>query len=274
MFASLDWPAFIVAMLAVELTPGPNMGWLATLSARAGREHGMKAVAGITLGLAIQLLAAATGLSALLAGSITLYEALRWGGVAFMLYLAWEAFRDDGSAPPAMANKLAGFRRGLIANLLNPKALVFYLLVVGQFADPRLGHLWLQILTLGSLHILLSLIVHVTIVLVADHLGGIAGEMADLVRCAARFWPRACYRGALDRHVDLACLNCPECLAIWRIYCRIRPQIGFPISICQKLTRPGANPLGAGAFFSPEIRQAAPRAPAAGPLPRPPWNRR
>jgi threonine/homoserine/homoserine lactone efflux protein len=173
MFASLDWPAFIVAMLAVELTPGPNMGWLATLSARAGREHGMKAVAGITLGLAIQLLAAATGLSALLAGSITLYEALRWGGVAFMLYLAWEAFSDDGSAPPAMANKLAGFRRGLIANLLNPKALVFYLLVVGQFADPRLGHLWLQILTLGSLHILLSLIVHVTIVLVADRLGGI-----------------------------------------------------------------------------------------------------
>ena len=72
-----------------------------------------------------------------------------------------------------MANKLAGFRRGLIANLLNPKALVFYLLVVGQFADPRLGHLWLQILLLGSLHILLSLIVHVTIVLVADHLGGL-----------------------------------------------------------------------------------------------------
>ena len=51
MFASLDWPAFIVAMLAVELTPGPNMGWLATLSARAGRKHGLKAVAGITLGL-------------------------------------------------------------------------------------------------------------------------------------------------------------------------------------------------------------------------------
>lgn len=173
MFASLDWPAFLVAMLAVELTPGPNMGWLAALSAKAGREHGFKAVAGITLGLAVQLLAAATGLSALLAGSITLYEALRWGGVAFMLYLAWEAFRDDGSAAPALANKLAGFQRGLIANLLNPKALVFYLLVVGQFANPMAGHVWLQILILGSLHILVSLIVHVSIVLVADHMGSL-----------------------------------------------------------------------------------------------------
>ena len=191
MFASLDWPAFIVAMLAVELTPGPNMGWLATLSARAGRQHGMKAVAGITLGLAIQLLAAATGLSALLAGSVTLYEALRWGGVAFMLYLAWEAFSDDGSAPLAMANKLAGFRRGLIANLLNPKALVFYLLVVGQFADPRLGHLWLQILALGGLHILLSLIVHVTIVLVADGLGGV------LEKWRTSFAARICFGLAL-----------------------------------------------------------------------------
>jgi threonine/homoserine/homoserine lactone efflux protein len=171
MFAALDWPAFLIAMLAVELTPGPNMGWLATLSARAGRKHGMKAVAGITLGLAVQLVAAATGLSALLASSYLLYEALRWAGVAFMLYLAWEAFSDDGSAPPAQANKLAGFRRGLIANILNPKALIFYLLVVGQFANPELGHLWLQIIVLGSLHILVALIVHVSIVLVADGLG-------------------------------------------------------------------------------------------------------
>ena len=171
MFAQIDWPAFLIAMFAVELTPGPNMGWLATLSARAGREHGMKAVAGITLGLVFQLVAAATGLSALLAGSVFLYETLRWAGVAFMLYLAWEAFRDDGSAAPVLANKLAGFRRGLIANILNPKALVFYLVVVGQFADPVAGRVWLQIMALGCIHILVSVIVHVSIVLVGDRMG-------------------------------------------------------------------------------------------------------
>ena len=173
MFAGLDWPAFLIAMFAVELTPGPNMGWLATLSARAGREHGMKAVAGITLGLAVQLIAAATGLSALLAGSVVLYEMLRWAGVAFMLYLAWEAFRDDGSAAPVLANKLAGFRRGLIANILNPKALVFYLVVVGQFANPANGHVWVQIIALGSIHILVSVLVHVSIVMLGDGMGSL-----------------------------------------------------------------------------------------------------
>lgn len=171
MFAHIDWPAFLIAMFAVELTPGPNMGWLATLSARAGRGHGMKAVAGITLGLVFQLVAAATGLSALLAGSIFLYEALRWAGVAFMLFLAWEAFQDDGSAAPVQANKLAGFNRGLIANILNPKALVFYLVIVGQFADPTAGHLWLQIIALGCIHILVSVLIHVAIVLAGDRMG-------------------------------------------------------------------------------------------------------
>ena len=171
MFAHLDWSAFLIAMFAVELTPGPNMGWLATLSARAGRNHGMKAVAGITLGLIFQLFAAATGLSALLAGSLVLYEALRWAGVAFMLYLAWEAFRDDGSAAPVLANKLAGFRRGLIANILNPKALVFYLVVVGQFVDPAHGRVWLQIMMLGGIHILVSILVHTMIVQIGDRMG-------------------------------------------------------------------------------------------------------
>jgi len=117
--------------------------------------------------------AAATGLSALLAGSIFLYEALRWAGVLFMLYLAVEAFRDDGSAAPVLADKLAGFRRGLIANILNPKALVFYLVVVGQFANPVNGHLWVQIIALGAIHIFVSLMVHVSIVMLGDGMGSL-----------------------------------------------------------------------------------------------------
>ncbi|MEZ5953755.1 MAG: LysE family translocator [Hyphomonas sp.] len=171
MLSHVDWPAFLFAMLVVELTPGPNMGWLATLSARRGRAAGMRAVAGITLGLALQLAAAATGLSGLLAGSVLLYELLRWAGVAFMVYLAWEAFRDDGSAAPGIGHGPSGFRRGLVANLLNPKALAFYLVVVGQFAHPSGGLIWLQIFALGGIHLLMSVLVHTTIVMLGDGLG-------------------------------------------------------------------------------------------------------
>lgn len=168
---NLDWIAFLTAMAVVELTPGPNMGWLAALSAQSGKRMGMIAVLGITLGLFLQLIAAATGLSALIGELPFVYHSLRWAGVAFMLYLAWEAWRDTGSAATARMNGVAGFNRGLIANILNPKALVFYILVVGQFAEPADGPIWQQILALGLIHLCVAILVHTGIVLLAGHLG-------------------------------------------------------------------------------------------------------
>tara|TARA_R110000787_G_scaffold8650_1_gene29609 strand:+ start:503 stop:1123 length:621 start_codon:yes stop_codon:yes gene_type:complete len=171
MLGHVDWPTFLIAMAAVELTPGPNMGWLAALSAKSGRRAGMMAVAGVTLGLFVQLVAAATGLSALLGQSPILYESLRWAGVAFMLYLAWEAYSDMGSASALRNDGREGFRRGLVANLLNPKALVFYLVIVGQFADPTAGPVWIQIVILGLIHLTVAILVHVSIVLMGASLG-------------------------------------------------------------------------------------------------------
>jgi len=171
MFDHIDWIAFLIAMAAVELTPGPNMGWLAALSAQYGRAAGLRAVVGITLGLTVQLLAAATGLSTLLAELPVLYEALRWAGVAFMIYLAFEAWRDTGSVSPLNRNRAAGFWRGLVANLLNPKALVFYLVVVGQFASDHAGPIWVQIVALGVIHLALATTIHTTIVMAGDRFG-------------------------------------------------------------------------------------------------------
>ena len=66
-----------------------------------------------------------------------------------------------------------GFYRGLVANLLNPKALVFYLLIVGQFADPSQGAIWIQILLLGLIHVILAILVHTGIVLLGARLGAV-----------------------------------------------------------------------------------------------------
>ena len=171
MLSQLDWAAFLIAMAAVELTPGPNMGWLAALSAQQGRRAGLLAVAGISLGLTVQLLAAATGLSALLHDLPILYEILRWAGVAFMVFLAVEAWRDTGSVSLLKRNHAAGFWRGLIANLLNPKALVFYLVVVGQFADDQAGPIWFQIVSLGFIHLAIATGIHTLIVFAGARFG-------------------------------------------------------------------------------------------------------
>lgn len=172
----VSWTSFLIAMVMIELTPGPNMGWLAALSAQHGRKTGLIAVVGITLGLGVQVVAAATGLAALAARSDLIFQVLRWSGVAFMLYLAWRAWVETAENAPVSLDHNASFRRGLISNLLNPKALVFYMVVVGQFTAPEHGPIGMQILTLGGIHLLIAAIVHTLIVILGSTIGDIFDE--------------------------------------------------------------------------------------------------
>ena len=171
LFSQLDWRAFLIAMLLIEMTPGPNMGWLAALSAQHGSRVGVMAVAGVTLGLAAQIVLAATGAAALLSELPVVYHALRWAGVLFMLWLAWQAYSEVGSTVPVAGLSEKGFRRGFFANLLNPKALVFYVIIIGQFTRPELGALWWQIIILGAVHLGISIAIHLLIVFLGANLG-------------------------------------------------------------------------------------------------------
>jgi threonine/homoserine/homoserine lactone efflux protein len=126
---------FLIAAIVMEITPGPNMTWLALLSAREGRVAGLQAVAGIASGLALLAIVAASGAAALIAAWPPLYELLRWGSVLFLLYLAWETWvgeKDSGAQPDYQRH----FRRGLVVNLLNPKAAAVYVVMIPGFAGP------------------------------------------------------------------------------------------------------------------------------------------
>jgi len=128
--------SFAVASLLIELTPGPNMAYLAILAANRGPRSGLAGVAGVALGLTLLGLLAVLGLGALVLEQPWLYQSLRWAGVAYLLYLAWEAWSDSRKpiAPldPEGSN-WRYFRRGLITNLLNPKAALFYITVMPSF---------------------------------------------------------------------------------------------------------------------------------------------
>ncbi len=164
---------FLLAVSLIELTPGPNMGYLAALSASEGRIAGFKAVLGVTVGLAFYMLLAVFGIAELIAAAPIVYGALRWAGVLYLLYLAWEAWRGASDASPAHTRVVdhKPFWRGLIANVLNPKAAVFYVtLLPGFIADGR-GAFWLQALILGLAHLLIAFLVHGLIVLGAARAG-------------------------------------------------------------------------------------------------------
>lgn len=166
---------FLAAVALMELTPGPNMGWLAIISLSQGRTAGLAAVAGITLGLTLWMVAAAFGLTEVVLLWPALYQTIRWAGVGFLLWLAWDAWRSTGDgadAAPIETRRRALFRRGLIGNLLNPKAALLYVVLLPGFIRPAQGPLLAQALTLGSLHVVVSVIVHSVIVLTAARAGG------------------------------------------------------------------------------------------------------
>lgn len=161
---------FILTCAVIELTPGPNMGYLAILSATHGRRSGLAAVAGVALGLLIVGIAAAIGLAAVITNSPFLYGLLRWGGVAYMLWLAWEGWieSDDPVEPSKQGAQALSkfFKRGLITNLLNPKAGVFYVAVIPTFVDRALP-VTFQTVTLSLVFVAIATAIHFTIVMLA-----------------------------------------------------------------------------------------------------------
>ena len=166
--------AFAVTALIVELTPGPNMTYLAALSLSKGARAGLAAVTGVALGLSLSGIAAALGLAAIIDSSRFLYEALRWGGVAYLLWLAWEGWaeekqggtsEEDSDALPRRA-----LTRSLIVNMLNPKAAIFYVAVLPEFVQPERGSLLSQTAILSAIYVAIATAVHLTIVLLAGSL--------------------------------------------------------------------------------------------------------
>lgn len=155
---------FALASFVIELTPGPNMGYLALVAARHGRRAGLRIVAGATAGLAVDMVAAAVGVTEIVLADRRVYEALRWGGVAYLGLLAAEAwFRDDVAPRREPSARL--FARGFLSNVLNIKAVVFYVAVMPSFVDLSAGGILTQTLLLGCVHLLISLAVHTAIVL-------------------------------------------------------------------------------------------------------------
>jgi threonine/homoserine/homoserine lactone efflux protein len=160
---------FAVAVLLIELTPGPNLAWLAALAATRGRRAGFAAVIGIAAGLGVHVLLVALGGGALLATTPWLAGVLTWVGVGYLLWLALDAWREaeTSAAKVAAAAGRGLIRDGFVTNVLNAKSLLFLLSVPTAFAgqQPMTG---LRLATLGMLYVAIATAVHSMVVLGAS----------------------------------------------------------------------------------------------------------
>jgi threonine/homoserine/homoserine lactone efflux protein len=176
--------AFALVALGMVLTPGPNMIYLVSRSISQGRGAGFISLAGVALGFIVYMLCAAFGITALVLAVPYAYDALRFGGAAYLLYLAWQAVRPGGRSPfhveglpQDSPRKL--FMMGLLTNLLNPKIAVMYLSLLPQFISPEQGSVLMQSIVLGFTQIAISVSVNSVITVMA---GSIAVFLATRPR--------------------------------------------------------------------------------------------
>jgi threonine/homoserine/homoserine lactone efflux protein len=164
--------AFILTSFIIEMTPGPNMAYLAVLGVSRGRLAGFSAVLGVAFGLALLGIAVGLGGGSLVLNNRVVYESLRWAGALYLCWLAFDSWREARKpieAVPVSPSHFIHFRRGFVTNLLNPKAALFFIAVLPEFTQgpaPSARELALLI----SVYVGIATLVHGLIVVLAGGL--------------------------------------------------------------------------------------------------------
>jgi threonine/homoserine/homoserine lactone efflux protein len=140
-----SYGSFLAFAIVLVLVPGPDFAVVTRNTLVGGRRRGGFSAAGVASSNAIQGMAAAAGLGAVIVRVEPLFQAVKWAGIGYLLYLAVQAFRsakrgEYQAEQPVTDRKsgqqLKGWRQGFLSNITNPKVLVFYLAVLPQFLGP------------------------------------------------------------------------------------------------------------------------------------------
>lgn len=167
--------AFFAASVVLALAPGPDNIFVLTQSALNGKLAGLLVTFGLCTGLIVHTTAVAFGIAAIFKASSLAFLLLKYAGVCYLIYLAWGAFRapetqmDSAGGNEIQLHKL--YLRGIIMNVTNPKVSIFFLAFLPQFADPSRGSLPVQIIALGGLFIIATILIFGSIALVSGFLG-------------------------------------------------------------------------------------------------------
>jgi len=154
------WLLFVLAVVALVATPGPNVLYLVSRTLAQGRAAGFVSLAGTSSGFLLHALAAAFGLSALLAAVPVAYDAIRIAGAIYLAWLAWTTWRSPDAVAPAGSTVRASawklYRDGLVTSILNPKVAMFQLALFPQFVDPAHGSVLAQSLVLAATQVVIN----------------------------------------------------------------------------------------------------------------------
>ncbi|HET7013648.1 MAG TPA: LysE family translocator [Streptosporangiaceae bacterium] len=176
---------FAVATFVLTVTPGPGVLYVVGRSIGGGRKVGLASMAGIETGEAVYIMAAALGLTALLATSAIALSVVRYVGAAYLVVLgirAWRHPEETDAAQEKPAGHWGAFGRGLVVQLLNPKVAVFFVAYFPQFIRPGQA-VAPQVLVLGGIYLVIAVVCDTAYVVLASW---IAGKIARTERAQRR----------------------------------------------------------------------------------------
>jgi threonine/homoserine/homoserine lactone efflux protein len=147
------YEAFLLASIALNLTPGLDTFYILTRSGREGHAVGMAAALGINAGCIVHTLAAVLGISAILMTSALAFSVLKYLGAAYLMWIGVRMLLSRGTTRPATETRgvglAAAFRQGMLTNVLNPKVALFFLAFLPQFVSMQAAHPQLGLVLLG-----------------------------------------------------------------------------------------------------------------------------
>lgn len=170
---------FLSAALVLALTPGPGMLYVLGRTLHAGRREGILSTMGTLVGGSVHVLAAAFGLSAILATSAIAFTIVKYAGAAYLIYLGVAMLRSRSMSVEMEEDKgesRGHFLQGVWTEVLNPKTALFFLSFIPQFVSPFKGHLVAQFLVLGSVSVALNTTADLLAVFLA---GAVAHKLKD-----------------------------------------------------------------------------------------------
>nr|MDT0661516.1 LysE family translocator [Micromonospora sp. DSM 115978] len=166
---------FLVAVLVICVTPGPDMLYVLATSVSQGVRAGLVASVGMSVGMLVHTVVVALGLAALVSTVPVVFDVIKFAGAAYLVYIGIRSWRDSSSASTVERRPIVPMRtvlwRATMTNLLNPKIVLFYLAFLPQFVDADRGRPGVQLLILGLLFVVVGLLVDSAIALTAGWLG-------------------------------------------------------------------------------------------------------
>jgi threonine/homoserine/homoserine lactone efflux protein len=169
-------PVFLLAALILLLTPGPAVLYIIARSMDQGRLAGFVSVLSIESGNSVHVLAATLGLSAILMSSALAFSIVKYLGAAYLIYLGVRRLltrtQDHEVASLQQQSLRCIYSQGVLVATLNPKTALFFLAFLPQFVDPSVGSVTLQLLTLGSLFVMMAIVTDSMYALLASTAGG------------------------------------------------------------------------------------------------------